>query len=310
MTVPILFTFDDKLIMPACVCITSLLENALPETFHDIFIIHSDRFDFSSSPLTEIPRCYSNCRITFKPISGEFVGGYEIRGIPETCYYRLISPEIITEYDKILYSDIDVIFRSDLSEYYNIDLGDNCFAGVDNGSAYRPDVQEYISKKLGIDPRNGYYYSGNLIINLKTLREEKFCQQFRELGKNDYNQQDMDIMNIACNGRFLPLSPAFCLTIQLYHNIVNRREVVRQFFSDEELDKALAHGIIHYNGAKPWQTWTHHFDFWWHYYRKSVVYDEKFYYDFYNDKSDELDKLPLAKRIKVLLRFFLVGRKK
>ena len=36
-TVPILFTFDDKLVMPACVCWTSLMENAAPDTFYDIF---------------------------------------------------------------------------------------------------------------------------------------------------------------------------------------------------------------------------------------------------------------------------------
>ena len=40
-TIPILFTFDDKLVLAAGVCITSLLENAAPDTFYDIFILHS-----------------------------------------------------------------------------------------------------------------------------------------------------------------------------------------------------------------------------------------------------------------------------
>ena len=39
-TVPILFTFDQSLLMPAGVCLTSLLESAEPDTFYDIFIIH------------------------------------------------------------------------------------------------------------------------------------------------------------------------------------------------------------------------------------------------------------------------------
>lgn len=305
MKIPILFTFDDKLVMPACVCMTSLLENANPDTFYDIFVIHSDRFDFNKTILAELPKHYSNCNITFIPISGEFVGGYEIRGIPETCYYRLISPEIIKEYDKILYSDIDVIFRSDLSEYYNIDLGDNCFAGVDNGSAYREDVQIYLKEKLGIDHKFGYYYSGNLVINLKQIREEKLCDKFRELGKNNYQQQDMDIMNIACYGRFLALPPEYCLTIQLYRNIVDRRELMLKYFSAQQLDKALTSGIVHYNGAKPWNTWTHHFDVWWEYYRKSPIFNEKYYSDFYEKKAVEVDEFSLMKRVKLLVRYFM-----
>ena len=39
-TVPILFTFDQSLLMPAGVCLTSLLESADADTFYDIFILH------------------------------------------------------------------------------------------------------------------------------------------------------------------------------------------------------------------------------------------------------------------------------
>lgn len=305
MTIPILFTFDDKLVMPACVCMTSLLENAKSDTFYDIFVIHSDKYDFSNTILAELPKHYQNCQITFKPVSGEFVGGYEIRGIPETCYYRLIAPEIITEYDKIIYSDVDVIFRSDLTEYFSLDLGTNCFAGVDNGSAYRKEVQEYLRRELGIDYKQGYYYSGNLVINLKQLREEGLCKQFRELGHNNYKQQDMDIMNIVCNGRFLALPPSFCLTVQLYENIIKRREVMRNYFSDEELNKALCQGIVHYNGAKPWQSWCHHFDIWWEYYRKSFFFSESFYADFYEKENTKIEHFSLIQRVKLLIHYFV-----
>ena len=139
-TVPILFTFTQSLAMPAGVCLTSLLECAEPETFYDIFIIHGPGCDFSS--LNVLKERFANFRLTFREVSGEFVGAYEIRGIPETAYYRLLSPEIIPEYDKLLYSDVDVIIREDLSKYYDLDLGDNYFAAVDNCSRLRPSMRE------------------------------------------------------------------------------------------------------------------------------------------------------------------------
>ena len=100
--IPILFTFDQSLEMPAGVCMTSLLEHADEGTFYDIFVLHGPACDFSRSMLNKLPEVFGNCRITFRKVVGEFEGGYEIRGIPETAYYRLISPELIPEYDKIL----------------------------------------------------------------------------------------------------------------------------------------------------------------------------------------------------------------
>ena len=309
-TIPILFTFDTSLELPACVCMSSLLMNAGPDTFYDIFVLHSDRYDFSGSKLNRLPEYYPNCKITFRKVSNEFIGAYEVRGITETCYYRLLAPELITEYDKIIYSDVDVIFRDDLTRYYNLDLGDNYFAAVDNCSRLRPGVQKYVTEALHYDWHEGYYYSGNLVINLSKLMKDGKTSEFRELSKNNYLQQDMDIMNIACHGHFLRLSPAFCMTNFLYSLIVRRRSGMEEEFAPAELDYALSKGIVHYNGAKPWNTWCHHFDIWWEYFRKSPFYSDEFYLDFYHSKDDELDKLSLWKRVKILYRFFSVGRKK
>ena len=147
-TVPILFTFDQSLELAAGVCLTSLLESAEASTFYDIFVLHGPGCDFSGSRLNALPERYGNCRLRFRKVEGEFVGGYEVRGIPETAYYRLLSPELIPEYDKILYSDVDVIIREDLSRYYEMDLGENYFAGVDNGSRLRPAFRKYITDTL------------------------------------------------------------------------------------------------------------------------------------------------------------------
>ena len=308
-TVPILFTFDESLLMPAGVCITSLLMNAAPDTFYDIFVLHSDKYDLSGSRLTQLPEKYGNCRITFRKVSNEFVGAYEIRGIPETAYYRLISPELIPEYDKILYSDVDVIFREDLSRFYDIDLGGNYFGAVDNCSAIRPDFHPYIAG-LGLDWRDGYFYSGNLIINLELIRKDGLCDRFRELGRNNYKQQDMDIMNIACKGRILPLEPAFCLSALIYRFIVLRRKEMQNLYPDEQLQYALDRGIVHYNGAKPWKECCLNMDIWWDYYRKSPFFDESFTFSFWHNQASLLEKLPLKKRAKLFFKYFIVGAQK
>lgn len=308
--VPIVFTFDDNLIIPACVCISSLLRSASPETFYDIYILHSDKCDFTRTSLAEYNNIYPNCEITFRTVYSEFVSAFEIRGITTTAYYRLLIPEIIPEYDKVLYSDVDVIFREDLSQYYNEDLGGYYMAGVDNGSALRPAVQKYVKDKLGIDHKYGHFYSGNLVINSSEIRKDNLIPKFRELAKKDFNQQDMDIINIVCYGKIKPLSPAFCLTNFLTELIVKRKDDMLRFFSEDILNQALKKGIVHYNGPKPWKEWCVNFDIWWDAYRNSPVYDPQYYFEFFNGKQGELDKLSLTKRLKILARYFIYGRKK
>lgn len=307
-TVPILFTFDQSLEMPAGVCLTSLLENAAKDTFYDIFILHGPEVDFSNSKLNDLPKKYGNCRMNFRKVEGEFVGGYEIRGIPETAYYRLISPELIPEYDKILYSDVDVIFREDLTKYYEIDIKDYYFGAVDTCSQLRPWYQKYLKEEYDYDYHAGYYYSGNLIINSKLLLKENKLKVFRELGKNNYHQQDMTIINLACQGRILPVSPAYCMTTPLYRLMTKRRAEMEAIYGKEEIAHALHTGIVHYNGDKPWNGPCPNADIWWSYYRKSIFFDENFCHDFWVGQRDKLVRLPLLKRIKILLRY-LADRK-
>ena len=305
-TVPILFSFDDRMLMPAVVCMTSLLENAAPETFYDIIILHRPEFDFSETALEELPRRYPRCKMTFRKVGDDFLGAYEIRGISVETYFRLLASELIPEYDKILYSDVDVIFREDLGRYYDLDLGDCYFAGVDNGSALRPGVRVHLDE-IGLDYRKGYYYAGNIVMNLAQIRKDGMIDVFKELGKKAFPQQDMDILNIACNGRIKPLGPSFCLTNFLYGLIVNRREEMEAIYGKAEIEHALQYGIVHYNGPKPWKQECLNMDIWWDYYRKSPAFEEKFCYEFWMNRATQLDHLPLMKRIKLVGRYFMKG---
>lgn len=174
---------------------------------------------------------------------------------------------------------------------------------VDTCAALRPEDQKYLSKELGYDYRDGYFYAGNLVVNASKLLDDGKLQEFRELGKNQYNQQDMMIINLACKGRIVSMTPAYCMTTTLYSLIVNRRKDMEEIYGVQEIEHALKSGIIHYNGAKPWNGPCPNMDIWWEYYRKSSFYDEKFTHDFWISQRDSLMNMSLMKRIKQLLRY-------
>ena len=305
--VPIAFAFDNNLVMPACICISSLMMNAKKDTFYDIFILHSASENLNKSDLDRIPEFYKNCRIQYREVGNEFDGAFEIRGITTPAYYRLLIPELIPEYDKVLYSDVDVIFRDDLCDIYNTDIA-GCYVGGVNSVAHLDNDTIVYYNKLGLDAKC-IIYSGNLIINSKEILSDNIIPKFKELRDRKLRFQDMDMINIVCKDKIKYLPPAFCWTNYINKYSVERNPHLYEIFTAEEIELAKDRGLVHYNGQKPWKGYCVNFDIWWEYYRKSPFYDEKFYFDFFYKKLDELDQLPLMKRIKILVRYFVYGKK-
>lgn len=307
--VPIAFSFDNNLVFPACVCISSLLISAEENTFYDIFILHSDNELFDREKLDGLLKFYKRCRIQYRLVDNTFDDAFEIRGITTSTYNRLLIPEIVTEYDKIIYSDVDVIFRSDLFEVYNnTDLSDAYVAGVNAIIPLVPDMKKYYEGIKGIDI-NKIIYAGNIIFNSKKIREDKVVERFKSLSKNKYRFQDLDILNIACKGKITYLNPEFCLTTYIMDLAVNKRSLLYDYWDDIKISEALSKGIVHYNGQKPWKGFCVNFDIWWEYYRKSPFFDEKFYFEFFYSRLNELDQLSLWKRIKIIVRYFVYGKR-
>ena len=306
--VPIVFAFDNNLAFPAEICICSLLSHAKSETFYDIYILNSSQLELSAFDTKRIQSTYPRCKFTFITVGESFSGSYEIRDITNVTYYRLLIPKLIPEYDKIVYSDVDVIFRDDLSEVYNSTIFDKEYiAGVRALSHKISGYANYYRNKLRIPPED-IIYAGNIIVNSKQIREDGLVDVFCEMAKKNFCFQDMDIINIVCQGRIKYLKPSFCVTTYFMDFSVNDVDGLKQYWTSEDIYEALRTGIVHYNGQKPWKGWCVNFDIWWEYYRKSPFYDEKFYFDFFYNKLNEHDQLSLWKRVKILLRYFIFGR--
>ncbi len=308
-TIPIAFAFDNNLILPACVCISSLMMNAKEDTFYDIFILHSAHVALKKEELNKLPLYYKNCRIQYRQVDETFDSAFEVRGITTPAYYRLLIPELISEYDKIIYSDVDVIFRFDLSNLYiNTNLTNYYVAGVNSLSHFVPEYKHYYIEKLHLDPEK-VIYSGNLIINSQKIKEDNLIPLFKEQARNNYKFQDMDILNIVCKGKILYLSPDFCLSTFISQASFYNYNPLLELWNQTEIDNALKHGIVHYNGQKPWKGFCINFDIWWEYYRRSPFFDGKLYFDFFYHRLNIFDQLSLWKRIKILVRYFVYGKR-
>lgn len=306
--IPIVFCFDDNLKLPAAICLSSLLTHKAADTFYDIFIIHDKESTFNKDGYFDtLNKKFTNFKINFRLIGNEFNNAFEIRGITKAAYYRLLIPRLVPEYSKIMYHDVDIIFRDDLAKIYlETDIEDYYIAGVISPGSL--DKKIYESRmKMGFDPYK-YILSGDLIFNSKLIIQDGLIEKFIEEAKKKYIHQDQDIINIVCNGKIKILPPKFCGTIEAFRLHVTKEK--QAIYSTSELDEVFENGIIHYNGPKPWKNFCPNFDIWWEYYRRSIFFNEKFYFDFFQKKMNEFDRLPLMKRIKILVRYFVFGIQK
>ena len=151
------------------------------------------------------------------------------------------------------------------------------------------DILAYRHKVLLV-PQNVYLQSGSILDNFVFY----------------YNNREQAL---PTKDKIKYLSPEFCLTTYILESIIYHKNAVLNIWKQTDIDKALQCGVIHYNGQKPWKGYCVNFDIWWEYYRKSPFFDEKFYFDFFYNKLNEFDCLSLWKRIKILARYFIYGKK-
>lgn len=284
--IPIVFSTDNNYVMQTGVAILSLIESARPETIYDIYVlVNDDVTEESKQLLRKQVGCFLKHTIEFKHIGNVFEKSFEIRNISVAAYSRLLIPWILPQYDKILYSDVDVIFHTDLGDIYNVDLNENLVAGIPAPAFFINQQYRKYLKQLKQTPGE-YINSGFLLINSKLQREMNLKSGFIAEASKQYTFQDQDIINIVCNGRIAHLSPAYCVTPAFYDMLISENLEFRAFYENanflpagQDMTHAIdnykrgEHCIIHYAGNKPWNTFTQAWTDWWTIYRRSIFYE-------------------------------------
>jgi lipopolysaccharide biosynthesis glycosyltransferase len=202
-----------------------------------------------------------NSSLTFLEANHDFDQSY-FDQFTVGMYYRLMLLELLPHLDRIIYSDVDVIFCEDLSEVDRIDLGGNWIAGVkDTFNLRRSKRRKKMKYKLLNDGQ--YLCSGFLIMNLKALREQNLYRTWIELSKNtSFNSPDQDILNYTCHGKKLPIPLKYSFIPLGKKNY--GRCLEEGVYSQREYDEAINRPmLLHFAGCKPWKNSVVLGEIWW-----------------------------------------------
>lgn len=254
--IPIVMNIDNNGTGPSAVTISSICKNAKPETSYKFnMLVPNDFSDKNKENLFQTCNSFKNCEINIIKVNpeDEFKNPYTSDNIPKVAYFRLLSPQLLKDKNKVLYLDNDLIINNDLSDLFNIDLKSNYVSGVkDVAIACDNNYYKYYYKsKYGVKTGDGYINSGVLLMNLKKMREDGLVNKFRQFIEEHFElpMHDQDTINSICYNRILHLPFKFNVMNKYYKN----KDAAISCLGSEEANIAFDHPeILHFSPQKPW----------------------------------------------------------
>ena len=262
--VAIAFAADDRFVPCLAVTLASVIQNASGKNNYDILILTTDISEVNRGLLLSLALGRENFSIRFvnpERIVGKFKPYLHWHFGHIETYFRLIIPELLPRYDKVLYLDSDMVVETDIANLFNEDPG--CFllaashdadtAGLYNG--YWKDRKIYTDTVLRLKEPYQYFQAGTLLINLEEFRRLYSAREMLDFAsKEKWQLQDQDVLNKLCEGRVKYVDMSW--NVMVDYNGIRINKIIAlapQWLNRMYMESRKAPKIIHYAGPqKPW----------------------------------------------------------
>lgn len=265
--IPIMTCFDKNYVIEGAVAFYSMLEHADKNNFYKIYVLHSDIAKEDQEKLIENIKEFSsfsslefiNMENRFNDIWEKiYAGGH----FSKEVMYKLLVASIFPEYEKLIVTDVDVVFLGDISKsYVDFDENSNDYLGVIKPIGKVSGYMSVYNEKWALEEikKLGKFCGGYLVANLKAIRkdnmEEMFINSFIENGYR-LNQMEQDVFNLCCYGKvkFLPLNYVVCSYMWDFYKSEDDFKNDSNYL-EEEIKDAMNNPIqLHYaTSVKPWK---------------------------------------------------------
>lgn len=279
MKIPIVFAFDDNYALPASIAIKSLLDSKNETTEYEVIVFHGGLKSTTIKKMEEI------CSIRWIKVTSDLLTSVPIGWSGIETYYRLLIADLLPEYDKVLWSDVDVLFKGDLTDVYAKDIQEADWGGI---IAEKQDETNGIHPHYFENKKPYIYMPGFMVVNTKLWRKKKIWNHFLDIIEkygNNLKFFDLDILNLAAD-KIYSIPFEYCVLENIFDNedITNAKEYLwlERAHGKEVLIKAKQKPvIIHYAGKSP-KIWKRKYSeipqYYWRYIENSPFYKKEQYF--------------------------------
>lgn len=265
--IPLMFCFDNNYVIPAAVAFYSLLEHANKNYKYTMYVLHTDISIKNQEKLQETIKPFSDfAELIFVDMENKFEGLWErieTKGhFSKEVMYKVLVASIFPKYDKIIVSDVDVVFLNDISQsYFDLDVSEDYYlAGVKLIGKMQWYMDRYLKTftKEEVEKLSGFC-GGYIVFNLKKLREdnmeEKFIKCFETEGYR-INQMEQDVLNLCCYPKTKRLHLKYVACSYMWDEYKTEQDMETDtVYSKEEIEDAMTNTVqLHYaTSKKPWK---------------------------------------------------------
>ena len=263
--IPITLAANDFYVPYLATTITSIVKNASNDNNYDIIVMQRDFSDDSRRRLLNIISGKKNCSLRFIDISAysdRFSKLFTHMHFTIETWFRLVMPEMLSAYDKVIYLDSDLVVDTDIADLYKTELSDNLLAatkdadtaGLYNG--YDPDRKEYMDNILKIKNPYEYFQAGVVVFNLKQFRKDfDVSETLKYAASYEWKLLDQDVLNYLAQDKVKLIDMSW--NVMTDWAGVRVKDIISRApkeLNDAYMEARKAPKIIHYAGGdKPWQ---------------------------------------------------------
>ncbi len=254
--IPVVFSTDENYAPFVSACVESIRGNSSKEYLYEVYVFNVGLPERIIKTLEAATA--ENISVKCVDVSSniESIADrlYSHSYFSREMYYRILIPEVLSQYDKVIYLDCDMIVLGDLSELYNMDIGDNCIAACRN--LMHSKMRDYVENDLHLNS-DRYINSGMLVINCKSFIEQNIRDLiFEEIKLHDVlRYPDQDLINLVCKDKiyYLPLKWNYLWHLErLNKSSNNELKLIEADLAEYKQTKSDI-CIMHYTGdKKPW----------------------------------------------------------
>jgi lipopolysaccharide biosynthesis glycosyltransferase len=124
-------------------------------------MIPDDFLEENKQKIKDLCKKYKKCEIIFLNMGKKYKDWKTNRYYSKAVYYRLSLSDLVKNFDKIIYLDCDTMVHNDLTNLYNIEMGNRFYMGF-------PGLEV---RSLIINGTRNFINTGVMLINLKMLRK-------------------------------------------------------------------------------------------------------------------------------------------
>lgn len=267
-SIPIVFSTNDYFVPYMSTAMQSIMENADQNRQYVFYIFYQKIADENIRLLTEQTSFFRQFSIEFINVA-LYISKYNLftsRHITVESYFRLLIPGLLSQYQKAIYLDGDIICNTDIASLFDIDMENNLIAAVrDTGVSwyYSPKHSKKMKNMhtvlLNLKKPDKYFCAAMTIINIELFHKTITTEKLLEFAASrEWQIHDQDVMNVLSEGKTLLLP--YCWNFMSTPDAKYLPEHLKKEYDEAGKNPK----IVHY---KPWDSYFYmqHFECFWKY---------------------------------------------